>query len=50
MNMNNYDHTHLNRAWATVDLTDEKAWHYGHDKELTEKTAKYLNNLPSQMI
>ncbi|MEW6213671.1 MAG: glycosyltransferase family 39 protein [Nitrospirota bacterium] len=33
--MGNYEHTPLNRAWAAVDLTGDKAWYYGHEKTLT---------------
>lgn len=35
MYMGNYEHTPLNRAWAAVDLTGEKAWYYGHEKILS---------------
>lgn len=32
--MGNYEHTPLNRAWAAVDLTGDKAWYYGHERTL----------------
>jgi 4-amino-4-deoxy-L-arabinose transferase-like glycosyltransferase len=34
--MGNYEHTPLNRAWAAVDLTGEKAWHYGYEEILSK--------------
>lgn len=33
--MGNYEHTPLNRAWAAVGLTGNKAWYYGHENELS---------------
>jgi 4-amino-4-deoxy-L-arabinose transferase-like glycosyltransferase len=36
--MGNYEHTPTDRPWAAVDLTGEKAWHYGHATELSGKT------------
>jgi len=34
MYLGNYEHTPLNRAWAAIDLTGDKTWFYGHEKEL----------------
>jgi 4-amino-4-deoxy-L-arabinose transferase-like glycosyltransferase len=33
--MGNYEHTPLNRAWAAVDLSEEKAWYHGHKEVLS---------------
>ncbi len=33
--MGNYAHTPLHNAWAAVDVTGEKAWYRGHEKELS---------------
>ena len=32
--MGNYEHTPLNSAWAAVDRKGEKAWNFGHEKDL----------------
>ena len=34
--LGNYEHTPLNRAWAAIDLTGDKTWFYGHEKELAK--------------
>jgi 4-amino-4-deoxy-L-arabinose transferase-like glycosyltransferase len=36
MYLGNYEHTPLNRAWAAIDLTGDKTWFYGHEKDLAE--------------
>ncbi len=33
--MGNYEHTPLNRSWAAVELTGNKAWYYGHKQVLS---------------